>query len=161
MHRAWQRVELRIMFTRGLGEAPRIGRELVPESGQIDPLTPGDEPFGSRPLEGEMPEGAAADDLVPRADTGKRRRPSAHNGPVQSCANSEFPVSAEYPRFSAVWGGCNGPFAVSAGNEDRPEADWGPLWRPKSVSRCAVKAPARDSVRSSRETPLRGPEPSP
>ncbi len=22
--------------------------------------------------------------------------------------------------------GCNGPFAVSAGNEDRPEADWGP-----------------------------------
>src|SRR6266516_1317497 len=48
-------------------------------------------------------------------------------GPTtQSCANPEFPVSAEYPRFSAVWGGCNGPFAVSAGNEDRPEADWGP-----------------------------------
>jgi hypothetical protein len=33
---------------------------------------------------------------------------------------------SEHPRFSAVWGGCNGPFAVSAGNEDRPEADWGP-----------------------------------
>src|SRR6266542_7010824 len=48
-------------------------------------------------------------------------------GPTtQSCANPEFPVSAEYPRFSAVWGGCNRPFAVSAGNEDRPEADWGP-----------------------------------
>src|SRR6266487_4271952 len=45
---------------------------------------------------------------------------------TQSCANPEFPVSAEHPRFSAVWGGCNGPFAVSAGNEDRPEADWGP-----------------------------------
>src|SRR6266536_3718010 len=43
-----------------------------------------------------------------------------------SCANPEFPVSAEHPRFSAVWDGCNGPFAVSAGNEDRPEADWGP-----------------------------------
>jgi len=42
-------------------------------------------------------------------------------GPTtQSCAN---PVSAEHPRFSAVWGGCHGPFAVSAGNEDRPEAD--------------------------------------
>jgi len=37
-------------------------------------------------------------------------------GPTtQSCANPEFPVSAEHPRFSAVWGGCNGPFAVSAG----------------------------------------------
>jgi hypothetical protein len=60
---------------------------------------------------------------------------------TQSCANPEFPVSAEYPRFSAVWGGCNRPFAVSAGNEDRPEADWAlRLWRPKSVSRCAVKA---------------------
>src|SRR6266498_5928867 len=48
-------------------------------------------------------------------------------GPTtQSCANPEFPVSAEHPRFSAVWDGCNGPFAVSAGNEDRPEADWGP-----------------------------------
>ena len=48
-------------------------------------------------------------------------------GPTtQSCANPEFPVSAEHPRFSAVWGGCNSPFAVSAGNEDRPEADWGP-----------------------------------
>ncbi len=34
---------------------------------------------------------------------------------TQSCANPEFPVSAEHPRFSAVWGGCNGPFAVSAG----------------------------------------------
>src|SRR6266567_9587850 len=45
---------------------------------------------------------------------------------TQSCANPEFPVSAEYPRFSAVWGECNRPFAVSAGNEDRPEADWGP-----------------------------------
>ena len=44
---------------------------------------------------------------------------------TQSCANPEFPVSAEHPRFSAVWGGCNGPFAASAGNEDRPEADLG------------------------------------
>ncbi len=27
-------------------------------------------------------------------------------GPTtQSCANPEFPVSAEYPRFSAVWAG--------------------------------------------------------
>src|SRR6266567_8485659 len=34
---------------------------------------------------------------------------------VQSCANPEFPVSAEYPRLSAVWGGCNGQFAVSVG----------------------------------------------
>ncbi len=50
--------------------------------------------------------------------------PAGHT--TQSCANPEFPVSAEYPRFSAVWGGCNRPFAVSAGNEDRPEADWGP-----------------------------------
>jgi hypothetical protein len=34
-------------------------------------------------------------------------------GPTtQSCANPEFPVSAEHPRFSAVWGGCNGPFGV-------------------------------------------------
>ena len=64
-------------------------------------------------------------------------------GPTtQSCANPEFPVSAEYPRFSAVWGGCNRPFAVSAGNEDRPEADWGPSsLAPKSVSR--ISAPAR------------------
>jgi hypothetical protein len=44
---------------------------------------------------------------------------------TQSCANPEFPVSAEHPRFSAVWGGCHGPFAVSVGSEDRPEADWG------------------------------------
>ena len=52
---------------------------------------------------------------------------SSPPGPTTpSCANPEFPVSAEHPRFSAVWDGCNGPFAVSAGNEDRPEADWGP-----------------------------------
>src|SRR6266700_4236835 len=44
---------------------------------------------------------------------------------TQSCANPEFPVFAEHPRFSAVWGGSNGPFAVSAGNEDRPEAACG------------------------------------
>src|SRR6266536_4994532 len=60
-------------------------------------------------------------------------------GPTtQSCANPEFPVSAEHPRFSAVWGGCNGPFVVSAGNEDRPEADWG-LSSPASEIRFPVR----------------------
>src|SRR6266498_3498218 len=49
-------------------------------------------------------------------------------GPTtQSCANPEFPVSAEYPRFFPVWGGCNGPFAVSAGNEDRSGSGLGPF----------------------------------
>jgi len=70
-------------------------------------------------------------------------------GPTtQSCANPEFPVSAEHPRFSAVWGGCNGPFAVSAGNEDRPEADWGPSSLTSEI-RFPVRGegPARDSVR--------------
>ena len=37
-------------------------------------------------------------------------------GPTtQSCANPEFPVSAEHPRFSAVWGGCNGTEEGSSG----------------------------------------------
>jgi hypothetical protein len=83
---------------------------------------------------------------------------AAHNGLVegssplsptaQSCANPEFPVTAEHPRFSAVWAGCNGPFAVSAGNEDRPEADWGPSSLTSEI-RFPVRGegPARDSVR--------------
>jgi len=45
-------------------------------------------------------------------------------------------------------GRCNGPFAVSAGNEDRPEADWG-LSSLTSEIRFPVRGegPARDSVR--------------
>jgi hypothetical protein len=65
---------------------------------------------------------------------------------TQSCANPEFPVSAEHPRFSAVWGGCNGPFAVSAGNEDRPEADWGP-----SSLTSEIHFPVRDEGSASLE----------
>src|SRR6266487_3748820 len=68
--------------------------------------------------------------------------------PVRVCANPEFPVSAEHPRFSAVWGGCNGPFAVSVGNEGRSEADWGPSSLTSEI-RFPVRGegPARDSVR--------------
>jgi hypothetical protein len=67
---------------------------------------------------------------------------------TQSCANPEFPVSAEHPRFSALWGGCHGPFAIFAGNEDRPEADWGPSSLTSEI-RFPVRGegPARDSVR--------------
>ena len=67
---------------------------------------------------------------------------------THSCAYPEFPVSAEHPRFSAVWGGCNGPFAVSVGNEDRSEADWGPSSLTSEI-RFPVRGegPARDSVR--------------
>src|SRR6266516_2802131 len=67
---------------------------------------------------------------------------------TQSCANPEFPLFAEHPRFSAVWGGCNGPFAVSARNEDRPEADWVPSSLTSEI-RFPVRGedPARDSVR--------------
>src|SRR6266567_9177224 len=60
------------------------------------------------------------------ADNGLVAGSSPPGPTTQSCANPEFPVSAEHHRFSAVWGGCNGSFAVSADNEDRPEADWGP-----------------------------------
>src|SRR6266536_48607 len=72
-----------------------------------------------------------------------RLQQAAHNGLVagssppgpttQSCTNPEFPVSAEHSRFSALWGRRNGPLAVSAGNKDRSEADWGPsshAWEP-------------------------------
>jgi hypothetical protein len=60
------------------------------------------------------------------ADNGLVAGSSPPSSTTQSCANPEFPVSAEHPRFSPVWGGCHGPFALSAGNEDRPEAEWGP-----------------------------------
>src|SRR5436189_3922073 len=72
------------------------------------------------------PELAGCCRLQHAADNGLVAGSSPPGPTTQSCANPEFPVSAEHPRFSALWGGCNGPFAVSAGNEDRPESDWGP-----------------------------------
>jgi hypothetical protein len=82
------------------------------------------------------------------ADNGLVAGSSPPGPTTQSCANPEFPVSAKHPRFSAVWGGCHGPFAVSAGNEDRPEADWGPSSLASEI-RFPVRGegPARDSVR--------------
>ena len=61
------------MLARGLAEALRIGRELVPEAVEVDPLAAGDQPLGIRALEREMPERARADDLVPGPDPGQRR----------------------------------------------------------------------------------------
>src|SRR6266516_601995 len=67
---------------------------------------------------------------------------------TQSCTNPEFPVSAEHSRFSRTLGPANGPFAVSAGNKDRSEADCG-LSSLTSEIRFLVRSegPARDSVR--------------
>ena len=55
-----------------LAKPARVGRELVPEPIEVNSLPSGDEPFGVRTLEGEMPEGAAANDLVPM---GRRPHP--------------------------------------------------------------------------------------
>ena len=66
-------VQSRVMRARSLGELLRIGRELVPKTIQIDPLTAGDQAFGVRSPEREMPERVVADDVVPGADARQRR----------------------------------------------------------------------------------------
>jgi hypothetical protein len=53
------------MGPRGLVDLRGVAGELVPEAVEIDALTPGDEPFGVRPAEGEMPEQGVAHEVVP------------------------------------------------------------------------------------------------
>ena len=77
MHGAGQGVERGVVLARSLAEAGRVGGELVPEAVEVDPLPPRHQAFRIRPLEGEMPERPAADDLLPRADAGQRR---VHDG---------------------------------------------------------------------------------
>jgi len=60
---------------------------------------------------------------------------------VQSCANPEFPVSAAHPRFSAIGAGVMARSrSLRETKTVRKRIGALRLWRPKSVSWCAVKA---------------------
>src|SRR5690349_2539282 len=73
VHRAGLRIEPGVVFAGLLAEPARVGRELVPEPIEVDSLPSGHEPFSVRTLEGEMPEGTAANDLIPWPDARQRR----------------------------------------------------------------------------------------
>ena len=73
MHRAGQRVELRVVPPRRFAEAIGRGRELVPEAVEVDALAAGDEPLHVGPAEAEVPEQRVLQDLFPRPDAGHRR----------------------------------------------------------------------------------------
>ncbi len=61
------------MYAAGLVEVLRIGRELVPEAVEVDPLAALHEPFHVRAAEAEVPEQRVLQNLVPGADAGDRR----------------------------------------------------------------------------------------
>ena len=62
-------------------------------------------------------------DLV--LDEARESSPQPEQDAGNEVAIRHFLVSAEHPRFSAVWCGCIGRFSVSVRQENRSEAVWG------------------------------------
>src|SRR5215470_18626486 len=65
MHSAGACVEPRIVAPRRLFDSLRSGRQLIPETIQVDAFAALDKPLNVRPAEIEVPQSRAADDFVP------------------------------------------------------------------------------------------------
>src|SRR5215510_14446660 len=69
MHSAGACVESRIVAPRRLLDSLGIGRQLIPETIQVDAFAALDQPLNVRSAEIEVPQSRAADDFVPGADS--------------------------------------------------------------------------------------------